>query len=212
MISIKKDIVGYPKYSINTVGEVFNNKTGRKLKQSVKKGYCVVFLYNENGRKSFLVHRLVGKAFISNPYNLPEINHKDENPLNNDVSNLEWCTPKYNNNYGKHNEKIRQSMIANNPFKGKQHSEESKQKMKIAKLGKSLSEEHKLKIGQSNKGNGRPGNPVICVELNKVFNSAMDAERQTGVANTGIISVCKGRAKTAGKFHWEYVEKEKIYD
>jgi hypothetical protein len=51
--------------------------------------------------KNYRVHRLVAEAFIPNPNNLPQINHKDENPLNNNVSNLEWCTRTYNILYGK---------------------------------------------------------------------------------------------------------------
>lgn len=46
------------------------------------------------------IHRLVAAAFIPNPECLPEVNHKDENPLNNHVENLEWCTSEYNHNYG----------------------------------------------------------------------------------------------------------------
>ena len=50
--------------------------------------------------KIFRVHRLVAQTFIPNPNNLPEVNHKDENKLNNSVENLEWCTHQYNNAYG----------------------------------------------------------------------------------------------------------------
>ena len=64
-----------------------------------KDGYIHVNLYN-NGRKSFMLHRLVASAFIKNPNNYSEINHIDECKSNNKVNNLEWCTRKYNMNYG----------------------------------------------------------------------------------------------------------------
>lgn len=67
-------------------------KQPRYLKQNIKRGYASVTLCDNSERKCFLVHRLVGMAFISNPNNLPFINHKDCNKLNNSVRNLEWCT------------------------------------------------------------------------------------------------------------------------
>lgn len=60
----------------------------------------------EGKTKSIRIHRLVAKAFIPNPDNLPEVNHKDENKLNNNASNLEWCDRQYNNTYNNHNVKI----------------------------------------------------------------------------------------------------------
>lgn len=136
----------FPNYSVNRLGEVFNNKTGRKLKQTINKGYCTVYLYNEHGRKFFLVHRLVSEAFIPNPDALPEVNHKDENPLNNCVDNLEWCTSTYNNNYGTHKEKLKQRMLSNNPIKGKRHTAETKAKMSCAKKGKESKRKRKIVI------------------------------------------------------------------
>lgn len=62
----------------------------------------------KNGKnRVFSVHRLVAIAFVPNPNNLPQVNHKDENPLNNCADNLEWCDNKYNHNYGTRN--IRQA-------------------------------------------------------------------------------------------------------
>ena len=92
------------------------------------------------------MHRLVANAFIPNPNNLPQINHKDENSKNNNVKNLEWCTQKYNNNYGTYKERARKRMLENNPFKGKKHSEKSKEKMRLAKIGKPSKRKRKVII------------------------------------------------------------------
>ena len=73
------------------------------------KGYQFVHLYKNGTSKAILIHRLVALAFIPNPENKPMINHKDENPLNNCVNNLEWCTAQYNANYGTRNERIIQN-------------------------------------------------------------------------------------------------------
>lgn len=69
---------------------------GRKLPN----GYLQVDLYKGGKMTKYTVHRLVAMAFIPNPKNLPEINHKDEDKSNNCVENLEWCTHQYNLNYG----------------------------------------------------------------------------------------------------------------
>lgn len=71
------------------------------LKQSIgSKGYKLVTLCRNGQQKSFNVHRLVANVFIPNPDNLPCVNHKNENKLDNNVSNLEWCSYYYNNVYG----------------------------------------------------------------------------------------------------------------
>ena len=70
----------------------------RILKPSGAK-YRQVILCKNGKTKQGLLHRLVAEAFIPNPDNLPCINHKDENPLNNRADNLEWCSYKYNNEY-----------------------------------------------------------------------------------------------------------------
>ena len=61
-----------------------------------------------NRRKIFMAHRLVAEAFIPNPENKREVNHLDENPLNNKADNLCWVTPKENCNYGTRNLKCRE--------------------------------------------------------------------------------------------------------
>lgn len=80
---------------------------GRILKpMSNKDNYLRVCLYYKEGHKKVFVHRTVALAFLPNPNNYQEINHKDENPLNNRLGNLEWCTRKYNINYGNRNKKM----------------------------------------------------------------------------------------------------------
>ena len=71
-----------------------------------RNGYTCVNLYKDGKMKTHKVHRLVSVAFIPNPNNLPEVNHKDEDKENNHVDNLEWCTPKYNVNYGTGTERM----------------------------------------------------------------------------------------------------------
>ena len=101
-----KIIKGYENYMISSLGRIKiinyrNTGKERIMKPQLKKnGYLDIGL-NKNGiQKRFLIHRLVAEAFIPNPDNLPQVNHKDENKLNNAVENLEWCDAKYNVNYG----------------------------------------------------------------------------------------------------------------
>lgn len=76
-------------------------KPGRILKQQISiHGYKVVLLTIAGKKKLCKVHRLVAQTFIDNPNNLLFVNHKDEDKTNNHVNNLEWCTVKYNINYG----------------------------------------------------------------------------------------------------------------
>ena len=79
-------------------------------------GYLYACLYSKNKRKVIKPHRAVAQLFLPNPQKLPQVNHKDENKLNNRVSNLEWCTPEYNANYGTRNNRM-----------GKSHSKGIKQ-------------------------------------------------------------------------------------
>lgn len=65
-----------------------------------KDGYLIITLCKNGKQKVGKIHRLVAETFIENPNNLPQVNHKDENKQNNCVDNLEFCTSKYNTNYG----------------------------------------------------------------------------------------------------------------
>jgi len=103
-----KRIEGYEDYIVTIEGMVYSTKRNKFLKpQKNGVGYLQVALYNNGICKRFSIHRLVAMAFIDNPNDYPIINHKDENPSNNRVDNLEWCTYKYNTNYGTRNERVR---------------------------------------------------------------------------------------------------------
>lgn len=104
------DIGTYNTYYVSNKGRI-SNQNGKILKQQIDKyGYSRIMLRNKNGKRKFmLVHRIVAQAFIPNIKNLECINHKDENVLNNDVENLEWCDKKYNNTYGSRIERASKS-------------------------------------------------------------------------------------------------------
>ena len=117
MTEIWRDIDGYEgRYQVSNLGRVKSlnyNHTGKEkiLKpNTIRDGYLQVSLYNKK-MKNCYVHRLVAQAFIPNPDNLPEINHKSEEKWLNTVENLEWCDREYNCNYGTRIEKIAKSNI-----------------------------------------------------------------------------------------------------
>ena len=95
-------------YLVSNYGRVKRKRSetarrGHKMEVAVKilkpdidkKGYCRVHLGLNGNTKSMLVHRLVAKAFISNPGNKPQVNHIDGDPSNNAADNLEWCDQSY---------------------------------------------------------------------------------------------------------------------
>ena len=108
MPEIWRDVVGYEGlYEVSNWGRVKSLprngtvKYARILKPYVDKdGYHRQMLSKNGKHTNYPIHRLVAEAFIPNPHNYPCVNHKDENKLNNNVNNLEWCSAKYNSNYG----------------------------------------------------------------------------------------------------------------
>ena len=97
-----KDIEGYEGlYQVSNLGRVKSLRSGKLLKQYINhQGYSQVTLSLNNVRCLKRVSRLVGYAFLSKTDLQTQINHIDENKLNNSVDNLEWVTPKYNINHG----------------------------------------------------------------------------------------------------------------
>lgn len=106
MIQEWKVIKDFPNYEVSNLGQVRNIKTGRTLKPYVNlgggKGYYKVRLTSAPYQtKQFFVHRLVAEAFIpKEKEEYTDVNHIDEDRLNNNVDNLQWCTRSYNTSYG----------------------------------------------------------------------------------------------------------------
>lgn len=115
---MKKEIWKYIKgyeglYQVSNFGRVKSIKFGKeRILKTFKntRGYLQVNLCKNGKVKNYKVHRLVAEAFLDNTDNLPEVNHKDENKLNNNAENLEWCSAKHNSNFGTRNERIAKKM------------------------------------------------------------------------------------------------------
>ncbi len=98
---IWKDIEGFEGlYQVSNLGEIKILKSNKKKKLNYSEKYVRVHLTRDKTNYTKYVHRLVAQAFLPNPFNYKEVNHKDENKINNCVWNLEWCDRKYNNSYG----------------------------------------------------------------------------------------------------------------
>lgn len=107
MIEIWKPVFGFENlYEVSNFGRVKSIKKNKILVGGKDQdGYCQVILCDNKRRKCAKIHKLVAFAFLENPNNEVCINHKDEIKENNSVENLEWCSVKYNINYGTRNQR-----------------------------------------------------------------------------------------------------------
>ena len=125
MDEIWKDIEGYEGlYQVSNWGRVksLSNSKARNEKILVprkNKAYFRIRLTKYGKYKDVFVHTLVASAFIPNPHSYVVINHRDENGLNNKVDNLEWCTQKYNLNYGTAKQRISKRLLEYNSIRNK---------------------------------------------------------------------------------------------
>lgn len=228
-------------YQVSNLGQVKSlnyNHTGREqiLKPYMSKnGYLKVCISNNGKHTNHLVHRLVGNAFLPNPQNLPQINHKREDAKeDNRVENLEWCSAAYNLAYGTRLERI---------AKANTNGKRSKPVFQFDLSGKLLmiwpsTKEIERQLGYKNNyiggcclgkykqaygflwsynqqivislvhGNSKT---VYQYDLNgnfiKEWSSATEVERQLGYSQSSICDCCNGRYKQSKGYIWSYVKK-----
>ena len=200
MEEIWKDVVGYEGlYQVSNLGRVRSvdkiilrkDKKQQHFKSKIIKGnpnkfgYLLVCLRKNNTNKYFQVHRLVAIAFIPNPNNYPCVNHKDETKTNNNTENLEWCTYKYNANYGT-------SRLRAIETRRKKYKIED-----IIAKGKKTKKE---------KGIWNADKPVNQFTWDgkfiKRFDSAEQVKKELGIHSVGLCA--RGHHRHAGGFIWLY--------
>lgn len=92
-----KQIKGFNDYSITKDGQVFSHKTNKFKKPFIElTGYVTIQLYKNNKKKNYYLHRLIAETYLINLESKPQVNHIDGIKTNNNISNLEWATPKEN--------------------------------------------------------------------------------------------------------------------
>lgn len=148
------------------------------------KGYLRVRLYIEGRRPTIKVHRAVAKAFIPNPENKPEVNHKDGNKENNRVDNLEWSTPGENTAHA-----------YNTGLKEKTREWCRKMGSTVGKAALAIDREKRK-------------TPVIATRVSDgavfEFSSQCEAAEKTGTPQPNILKVLKGHRKTANGYVFTY--------
>lgn len=197
---IWKPVVGYEGlYEVSNLGRIkslgntlgpsrFNGKETILKCEQGSFGHCRVQLRKDRKYKHHFVHRLVAIAFIPNPDQLPIINHKDCNPLNNSVDNLEWCTQRYNATYA---DARKRSALS---FK--------KSNIDNCHYYKGLATKNRLKVGSYEK----PVHQVDLVtgEIIQTFRCIREAERAFNTKH--ISAVVNGRRNKAKGYFWKLAE------
>lgn len=190
MQEIWKDIEGYEGcYQVSNLGRlkslertVKGNNGGVYVKKEKiltptinSSGYYHTILRKDGRNVHVYIHRLVAQTFIPNPDNLQQINHISEDKTNNRVDNLEWCSAKYNTNYGTANERRRETLKQNPYFKN------------------------------LNLRNAVSHKKIICIETNEIFNSAKELSNILGVDIRRIRYCCKRFIKSSiNNLHYKY--------
>lgn len=245
-LEIWKPIPNYEEYEISNLGRVkrlaYNKPVcgggmqhcdERILSPQMRKfGYQAVTLSKNSKVKSFLIHRLVATAFIPNPNNLPQVNHKDEDPSNNCVNNLEWCDQKYNSNYGTSKERI--SLKLKNGVLSKPVLQYTTDAQFAKEYPSAIEASRELRLSVSgivSCCNGRPkyttcggyiwkyansSKQIVpipkIIQVNKengavlnTWDSIKEASITLSISRTAITNCISGLSKTAGGYIWKRI-------
>ena len=246
-LEIWKPIPNYEEYEVSTFGRVkrlaydkpvcggsFQHCNERILSPQLRKnGYQTVMLSKKGVIKSFLIHRLVAITFIPNPDNLQQVNHKDENPSNNCVNNLELCDQKYNSNYGTSKSRIASKL--KNGLLSKPVQQYSTDGIFVREYTSAMEASRKLGLNASgiiSCCNCHPkyktcGNyqwkysnsdkeivdiRTCIVQFTKegeqicTYESITQASTSTGISRTSISNNLSNKSKSAGGFIWKKVQ------
>jgi hypothetical protein len=173
-----KSIKGFGgRYKASSDGRIWSEKKQSFLTPRTRNdGYQQLTLCHDGARNECYVHRLIAETFIDNINNFPQVNHIDENKSNNAVSNLEWCTARYNINWGTAPARRRS-------------------KWTLEQLRKSARHAGTFRFKR-----------VVDLTTGISYETAAEASKKSGVNRTSIVSCCKGRYKTAGDHQWAYAE------
>ena len=173
----------YKNYMVSNLGNLKSLNYRHTGKERIlnswknKDNYLTVTLCKDGKAKTCKVHKLVAEAFIPKIDGKTHVDHIDGNRSNNVYTNLRYCTPKENHNF----ELCRK------------HKSEAHIGEKSYLYGKTGALHHRSKT-------------VICIELNKIYGSTHEAERELGIKQSSISLCCNGKYKSAGGDQWKYVE------
>ncbi len=197
-----KGLEGYYEASddgqIRSVTRTFMSKDGRKvttigrvLKPALTKaGYLKVSIYVEGQKHTRQVHKLVALAFLDNPENKPQIDHKNGIRTDNRVSNLRWVTAKENSNMPLH---IANISGEKNGFYGKKHSDKTKALVAASNRRRSGA-------------NNTKSQPVINLDTGERFCSLTEASRSLGYSDKAVYRALERGGKCGG-FRWARAER-----
>lgn len=229
MEEIWKDIKGYEGlYQVSNLGKVKGLKRGKILSERLNsKGYPCAFLFKDGVGKDFKIHQIVVNTFIGEIPKGYEIDHINAIRNDNRVENLRIVTHKENMNNPITIEKMSGRIGKLNPQFGKKASIETREKIRAFLLsdknprrGKPLSETHRKRIGDANRGRTckeetkiKKSKPIIQYDMDgnylREWISATEAAKCLGKDKSNICICCKGRTKYAYGYMWKYKEVKK---